>query len=114
MSGRKNVLTKYQLFVDADMSGDLVSEPTNVQFLDNLSISLLFPAVSAAGQFFIEISNDGNAWQALDILPGMFANDPDGQIFIEITQLSASMIRVRYASDTNPGVLNAFIEGKAI
>jgi hypothetical protein len=114
MSGRKNVLQLYQLVTNGDMSGEIISSVTNIQFLDNISMTLLFPDASGDGNFYIEVSSDGTNFQALDISPAMLASDADKKIIIEMTQISASMMRLHYIPVYGGGTLNAFIEGKAI
>ena len=116
MSGRKNVLTNFKLIDNYEMSlGSLISPATNVQFLDNISISLLFQGASAGtGSFLIEVSNDGVNYTALDISPAMEVADPDQMIIIDINQLAESYIRVNYVNGGDSGILNAVIEGKAL
>jgi hypothetical protein len=115
MSFRKNVLQNYKAINAGDMSGNLTSPSTNIQFLDNIGIQLLFPGAVASGQFFIDASLDNVNWSTLDIIPGMVASDPDGQILIDMNNMSFSHIRIRYvAVPGDVGSLTAFIEGKSI
>jgi hypothetical protein len=116
MSGRKNVLTNFKLIDNYNMAiGSLISPATNVQFLDNISISLLFQGAGVgSGSFLIEVSNDGVNYTALDISPAMLVSDPDQMIIIDINQLAESYIRVHYLNGGDSGTLNAIIEGKAI
>jgi hypothetical protein len=96
------------------MANQIISPVTNIQFLDNISMTLLFPDASGDGQFFIEVSSDGINWAALDIAPAMMSSDADKKIIIEMTQISASMMRLHFVPIASNGTLNAFIEGKAI
>ena len=114
MSLRKNVLKQYQIITNGDASQNLISEVTSIQFLDNISITLLFPGATGTGQFFVEVSNDGTNWVALDIYPAMYILDADKAIIIDMNQLGSSNIRVRFTSNGSSGVINAFIEAKAI
>lgn len=120
----KNTLLKYQNFINADMSGDLVSAVTNIQFLDDIGVQLNFTG-DAVGDFFVEISidyaqdsqgvvtNPGH-WVAITLSPAPVASGADDQIFIDIQQISAPWIRVSYASSSGSGVLNGFLCAKAV
>jgi hypothetical protein len=114
MSGRKNVLSLYQIFTDADASADQISKVTNIQFLDNMCITLSFPGASGNGQFFIDVSTDNVNWSALDITPAMLLTDPDEKIIIDMNQLAASYIRARFVAAGGSGLINATIEGKQV
>ena len=114
MSGRKNVLSLYQIFTDADASADQISKVTNIQFLDNMCITLSFPGTTGGGEFFIDVSTDNKMWSALNIDPAMLLSDPDKQIIIDMNQLGASYIRARFVTAGGSGLINATIEGKQI
>lgn len=114
MSLTKNVLKQYQIITNGDASQNLISNPTSIQFLDNISMTILFPNGSGSGQFFVEVSNDGTNWVALDIYPAMYISDADKCIIIDMNQLGSSNIRLRFASNSSTGTINAFIEAKAI
>jgi hypothetical protein len=97
------------------MASDIVSPSTTVQYLDNISVQLLFSGSSATGQFFIDGSLDNVNWVPLDIFPAMYASDADKQILIDMNNISFSNIRVRYAhAPGDTGSLTAIIEGKSI
>lgn len=115
MSWRKNVLQNYKAIDAGNMSANITSPSVNVQYLDNIGVQILFAGAVASGQFFIDASLDNVNWSALEILPGMFANDPDGQILVDMNNMSFSHIRVRYVAGMgDTGTLNVFIEGKSI
>lgn len=116
MSGRKNVLLGANIFVNADMSGNLTSTPVEIQFLDNVSITLMFPTNSAAtGSFVVEVCpTKTGTYVALPFSSTIAVPDVDNQIQIECTQLAVSWIRVRYVFVSGTGTLNGVIQAKEI
>lgn len=122
--GRKNALLKFQTVTSGDMSGDITSAVTNIQFLDNVGIQLNF-AGTPTGNFFVQISADyeqdaqGNVvnagnWISLTLSPSPVASGSADNIYIDITQISAPWIRVFYDRTSGTGTLNAFITAKMI
>jgi hypothetical protein len=115
MSFRKTVLQNYKAIDAVSMAADITSPSTNIQYMDNITVQLVFNGASAAGQFIIEGSADDVHFTALDITPGMFASDPDGSILVDMNNLSFSHIRIKYLHQAgDSGSLTAFIEGKSI
>lgn len=104
------------------MSGNLVSQITNIEFQDNIGIQINFTG-SAVGTFNVQISSDykqdsqgvvqnaGN-WISLVLNPAPVAAGSANQIFIDMNQLSAPWIRLIYTASSSTGVLNAFISAK--
>lgn len=115
MSFRKTVLQNYKAINAASMAADITSPSTNIQYMDNISVQLLFNGATATGEFIIEGSTDDSNFTPLDIVPRMYANDPDGSILIDMNNLSFSHIRIKYLHQSgDTGSLTAFIEGKSI
>lgn len=121
---RKNALTPYQLFTNADMSDDLTSAPTNIDWLDNISFHLIFTG-SPVGVFYVEVSSnykqgpDGNAliagdWIALPIDPVPIAGGDADSIMLDLNQLGVPWVRLSYVATSGSGSLNAFVTGKAV
>ncbi len=124
MSGRKNTLDVYQNIKAGDMSGNITSPATNIQFLDNVGLQLNFTG-SPTGTFAVQVSADhiqdsqGNIqvagnWVSLSLSPSPAATGSGNQIYIDLNQLSAPYVRVVYTFSSGTGTLNSFIVGKAV
>lgn len=121
---RKNTLVKFQNVTNGDMSGNITSAVTNIQFLDNIGIQLNFTG-TPTGTFAIQVSADhvqdsqgavsvpGN-WIALTLSPSPAATGSANQIYIDLNQLSAPYVQVVYTPASSTGVLNSFIVGKEV
>jgi hypothetical protein len=122
--GRKNTLKKYQLITSGDMSADVTSSVTNIQYLDNIGIQLNFTG-TPIGVFRVQVSADydqtaegqvlnaGN-WINMALTPTPTASGSADQIYIDILPTSAPWIRVFYDSTSGAGTLNGFITAKMI
>lgn len=101
------------------MSGNLTSSVTSIQWMDNIGVQLVWTG-SPVGNFFVDVSADYDAntnnpgnWTpiALSPAPTTAAGSP---IYIDMNQLSAPFIRVRYVSTSGSGTLTATITGKML
>ena len=123
---RKNILTRYQLITNGDMSQASITSPVvAIQYMDNIGIQLDFTG-TPTGAFEIQGSADyqqdaeGNVQNPGFWIPIGPLSSPatvtgvDGQIFIDINQISAPWIRVVYNKTSGSGTLNAYITGKEI
>lgn len=125
MSGRKDVLTKFQIVTAGDMSGDVTSTVTNISYMDNISIQINIVTSSAVGTFYVQGSVDhvqnaqgvvtvaGN-WVNLTLSPTPASASADNQILIDLNQLSFPYIRLFYDNASGAGLFNAFICGKML
>lgn len=124
MSGRKNSLPKFQIITAGNMSGNLMSSVTNIEYMDNIGIQLNFTG-TPTGTFAVQVSIDyvqdaqGNVtnagnWIALSLTPAPTAAGSANQIYIDINQLSAPWIRTIYTAGSSTGTLNAFVTAKMI
>jgi hypothetical protein len=115
MSMTKRILLNVPMVVAGDMSANITSKSVEIQYLDNIAISLQFPVnAGATGTFFIDVSNDNKTFIPLGFGSSLSVPDADNAIQIEATQLAASWIRVRYVFISGTGTLNAFISAKEI
>lgn len=124
MSGRKSNLAVFQNIVNGDMSGDVTSSVTNIEFIDNVGVQLNFTG-TPTGTFKIQVSADykqnsqgvvtnaGN-WIDLSFSTTPSASGSASQIYIDMTQLSAPYIRVKYVRASGSGTLNGYIVGKQV
>lgn len=114
MSGRKNVLTPYHAITSGDMSANVTqSTPTNIQYLDNVSIQLNFTG-TPTGTFQVQVSLDKANWIALSLSPTPGATGAAGNILLDLNGLSMPWIRVAYLSTSGTGTLDAYISGKMV
>ena len=117
MSGRKLILQPYAMIVDGDMSGNLVSDPTNIQYLDRLAIQFIWTD-TPIGTFAVETSLNYNPvlnagdWTAYSFTPSPAAAGSADSIFIDMTVTSAPWLRVSYEATSSTGTLQAYLSGK--
>jgi len=120
----KKVLTVYPLVQAGDMSADITSPATNIQFLDNVSLQANFTGTAPVGTFYIQGSLDhvevngdvkvaGN-WVNLPMIPVPTAAGSDDSIVFDLNQLPFAWVRLFYDRTSGTGTLNAFISGKEI
>lgn len=124
MSSRKNTLKVFKMIDAGDMSGNLTSIPTNVEFLDNIALQLNFTG-TPTGTFAVEVSidydqdslgnilNAGN-WIPLTLSPAPAATGSGASIFIELNQTPARWLRVTYTATSGVGSLDALISAKML
>lgn len=121
---RKNNLRQFKNVDAGDMSDDIISEVTNIQFLDNIGIQLNFTG-TPTGTFEVQVSADfvkdpegrvvdAGHWIPINLPTTPVASGADGQIYIDITQISAPWIRVVYSRSGGSGSLDGFITAKMI
>lgn len=125
MSRGKNVLNPYSIIVAGDMSqSSLTSAVTNIQYLDNVCLELIFTG-SPTGTFAIQgsvnyaadingnVTNAGD-WVAITLSPAPVASGSAGTILLDLNQLSFPYIRVVYTKASGTGSLTAVIGGKQL
>lgn len=117
----KNALKPWRAIVSGDMTGNLVSsEPTNIMFMDNVSIEFDFTG-TPTGTFFVDVSNTYDpilnpnpTWITLPLSPTPVATGTSGVIGIDYNQSGFQWLRVRYTATSGSGTLNAYIAVKAV
>ena len=117
--GRKNVIVPFKVFEDLDLSQTYTqSEPTNIQYLDNIGIQIVTDGVTDnTGQFSVEVSIDKVAWQALELDPAIAPlNDDDAQIFLNLNQIPFVWLRLTFEPDggTPDGTATAHLTAKML
>lgn len=102
----------------------ITSVVSNIEFLDNIGIQLVFTG-APVGTFAVEISADhaqdqmGNVtvagnWVPITLSPVPSASGSADVIAINITQQSFPWMRVKYTRTSGTGTLNGFICAKMI
>lgn len=113
MSGRKNTLLPIPIVTNGDMSGNITSSSTNIQFLDFWSFEIIV-AGTPTGVFDIQISHDNSNWVSIPLstAPVSTAGSPS-PIIIENTQVvPAPYIRLVYTSTSGTGTLNVSLTAR--
>lgn len=121
----KNTLPKKQVVTSGDMSGGITSLVTAINYMDNIGYQCNFTG-TPTGTFVVEVSADysqqaptetvvatGN-WIAVSLPATPVASGVAGFIYIDLNQLSAPYIRLRYIASSGSGSLNAFVTGKSV
>lgn len=126
MSGRKNVLPVFQNITAQSMGANITSAVTDISYLDNVGIELVWSAGSSpVGLISVEGSIDyfqdnlGNVvrtgnWTALTLSPSPAVSGNTGTILLDMNQLSFPFIRVKYTRTSGSGTLNGYICGKQV
>lgn len=120
---RKNTLEGSQIITAGDMSGNLSSLITCIQFLDNISIQCVFTG-TPNGTFAVQGSVNHKEINGNVVTAGTFtpitlnpipaATGAAGNILINLQELGFPYIQLVYTSTSSTGVLNAYISGKEI
>lgn len=105
------------------MSGSITSAVTNIQFLDNIAIQIDYSGTLPVGNIIVEASSNhqqdaqgvttvAGTW--VDLGLGLTAPTSTTPIYVDVNQLSAPYIRVRYARTSGTGTMNAVISAKEV
>jgi len=113
MSGRKSQLPPYPVISAGDMSMNITGPVTNIQYLDNVGLQLVFTG-TPTGTFFVDLSLDQTNWTPITFSASPVASGSAGNIYLDMNQLSAPYIRVRYVASSGAGSLNAMITSKQV
>lgn len=125
MSGRKDSLAKYQIVTAGDMSGNVTSLITNIQFMDNIGIQLNITSGTPSGTFDVQVSADHFEVNKVVVVPGTFislgtpyratiVSGSPSSVYFDLTQLSAPYVQLLYTRSGGSGTFNAYIVGKMI
>jgi hypothetical protein len=115
----KKVLKKAKVINAGDMSGNLTSSAVDIEFLDNIGVQFNFTG-TPTGTFDVQISMDYNTqtgagnWISLVFSTAPAASGSANQIYIDMNQMSAPYMRVKYTATSGTGSLDAFVCGKEI
>jgi len=116
MSARKNVILPHKLIDAHALDDSFVSDPVNVQYLDNIAIQLQVTTTANTGVFTVQASIDGNVYDTLTLSPTIPAlADADTVISINLNQVPYTLIRVAFTIGTGTdGSVTGFITAKEI
>lgn len=113
MSGRKNTLQPIPVITNGDMSGDLASISTNIQYLDFWSFEFVATG-SPDGQYDIQVSHDNVNWVTLDLpVTSAIAGGAPNPVIIANTQVVPEpYIRAIYTFTSGTGTLNVTLTAR--
>lgn len=125
MSRGKDVLKPYLIVTNGNMaSASITSSATNIQYLDNVCIELIFtgtPTGAFEVQGSVDYQQDANGnitnaghWVPITLPSSPVASGVAGTILIDMNQLSFPYIRVVYTRTSGSGTLNAYIGAKQL
>ena len=109
----KNVLATFQSVTAGDMSAQVISEITDIRWLDNMVMYIDFTG-TPTGTFYVECSPDKTNWYALNLFPVPVASGVNGNHRIYMNQLPDPYIRTRYTPASGTGTMNVKIGGKLV
>lgn len=118
MSGRVNVLQTKQIFVDADISGNLTSEAIDFTHMKGFSVQFEWVTSDVTGTFTLEVSNTGDVWTtvpAAELSSTTEIAGADGTGFINVIDHQGYKFRVVFVNTGgSAGTLNAWVGGKGL
>jgi hypothetical protein len=113
MAGNSKNALNYHSIKSGDMSSNILSVGTNIQYLDNVSVQFNFTG-TPSGYFNVYESNDNINYIQVDLGKTPLASGVAGIILIEMPGLCASWLKLEYVANSGVGTLDAFITAKAI
>jgi hypothetical protein len=122
MSSRP-LIKPHSIIDNGDMSASITSDVTIIQNVSMLSFDISWVGSSPVGSMVVEVSNSysqdasGNVknvgnWTALTLSAPANISGNSGTGFIDLEQLAAYAVRIRYARTSGSGTLNVVVNGK--
>lgn len=120
----KKTLNTYKFLSNGNMSTNITSEVTCIQFMDNIGVQINVLTGTPSGTFSIEVSADHKApfpnqnttstgnWTT--VVSATITSGSPAQTYFNLTLLSAPYIRLVYTANTGAGTCEAYIVGKEI
>lgn len=115
-------LKPFPVIVDGDMSGDITSDVTIINYMSGVSYDISWTG-TPTGTFSVEVSNsystnpDGSVanagtWSAVTLSGSVTASGSADNGMINLAGLEVYAIRLVYTATSGTGTLNAVICGK--
>lgn len=122
MSSRPQ-FSPFSVITNGDMSGDLISIPTIIQKLSEVSYSVSWAGTAPVGAVSVQVSNDykqnddgsvrnPGTWNTLPLSSPTPVSGNTGNGFIDIEASGAYAIRLIYTATSGTGLMNVIISGK--
>lgn len=129
MSSRKNIIQPVQIVTEGDMSGDVISDPFRVDYVDNVFLQVVWTG-APVGSFTIEgnlsyskaanfnvnpiVVPDGT-WTSLTFTPDLTApSGSDGDFIAAVPFAPGTIFRIKYTSTSGTGSLNVWLCAKEV
>lgn len=96
-----------------DLSANVTTDITNVQFLDNIGIQIAWIGTAPVGEIFVQTSNDyivnliPGTWTDLDFGTPINITGNSGNHIININQVPFVAIRLFYSRTSGTGTMTA-------
>lgn len=123
MSGRKNVLSSYEIFTDETAANfDNKLNPTEVSFLDNAGITIEWTG-TPVGLISVFVSNDEASpkqdrpvvnWIELDFGSPVVIDGTNTNLLINMNQLPFRWLALGYVHTSGTGTLSAQLTAKMV
>lgn len=116
MSGRKSQLLPYANIIAGDMSGNITSAVTNIQYEDNVAVFLSW-AGTPAGTFDVQVSPDNTAsstWDSLPLSSVITASGSADSAVIDLSLMPFPYMRIVYTRTGSTGTLSSTITAKQV
>lgn len=118
----KNVLLPYHFIVNRNLVSDVDTTPINIQYLDNVSVQLIFTG-SPVGTFKIygSLTYSTNPLTGVQSNAGTFTDtgiqaavSAAGTVLFNLAGLAYPWIKVYYSSTSGTGSVDGYISAKAV
>ena len=110
----KAIMQPYQVVIDGDMSADITSAESTVNYSDNAGYQIVWTG-APVGTFSVEVTINGTAWEALTFSPVLTAPaGVPGSFVIDLNQLPFLKTRIKYTRTSGTGTLNVWVMAKRL
>ncbi len=118
---RKNAIQAYPIINAVSMGATITASPTNVEFLDNIGLQIVWTSANAVGTITVEGSNNyvpnraAGSWFALSFSPVLTQPaSNNGDYGVSINQFPWSWLRVVYTRSSGTGTMTVTLSAKEI
>lgn len=118
---RKNIVQAFEMITDGDMSGEIISEATNIQNLDKVYIRLDWTSSSIDGEIIVEmrqikpgVNPSSVEWKTVNFGTQILITSDNSSHELLFQELPGTEIRLRYAATGGTGTLNAVLTAKQV
>lgn len=110
----KAVIYPYKFVDDQPLTDSFQSNSLDIQYVDNVGLQFNWDSSDGYGTFAVEVSIDNQNWNALPLSSTILVNEAPGTAYVDLNQLSANRLRVRYYRDYGGGTVDVWTTAKLI